>query len=464
MQHRRLFAWLCLSAALSLALPASAPAQDREPSPGPNWVFNERGQKTDQPALVDVSVNDAFFPISVNNHWGLMNQNGEVVIFPRYEWTDYDFEGLTRYMSGGKTGYLRGDPDDDTDPNEFHIQAKFDYADRYCNGTAVVMIDNKWGVIDKAGRVVVPMEFDGVLRFQEGFAGVQRGERCGFVNRAGDLKIPLQFKKVRSFHNGFAAVQLPDDRWGYIDKRGKVVWVDDTGRVRLLGDFHEQYARVQVELRNGVIRWGYLTRGFRYRLDPVYEDARDFSDGIAAVKQDGKWGFIYGNGKWVIQPQFDDADDFDDAEGSNDFDSDRAEREKQDGRDLSTAGLYAMVKLDGRWGYINRAANGGLVPQFKDAEPFFRGLARVERDGSFAYVGETGQVRWDPRVAVNLGFVDRTGKEKARLAQIGNTQVGGQTNDNPANEVIPAPPPRKQAEVPYVSEAKYEEMLPAVKQ
>ena len=212
---------------------------------------------------------------------------------------------------------------------------------------------------------------------------------------------------------------------------------------------------MKVELRSGVVRWGYLTKAFKFRLEPAYEDARDFHNGIAAVKQDGKWGFIYANGKWMIQPQFDEADDFDDAEGSNDFGDDERERDKRPGRDLGTAGLYAMVKLDGRWGYVNRAANDGLVPQFKEAEPFFRGLARVERDDSFAYVSETGQVRFDPVVAKELGFVDRTGPEKARRAN----NVG--VEEQPGNQQVPPPPARKPFDSPYLPEHLYPETLPA---
>ncbi len=457
MRLRPLTAGLGFTAALLFVCPHGAVAQDepeREPSPGPNWVFNGKGQKTDQPALVTRGRDDELFPINVNNHWGLMNQDGQVVVLPRFDWTDYSFENLTRFVNGGKTGFLFTDPADDTDEREFTIPARFDYADRFANGTAVVMIDGRWGMIDKSGDVVIPLEFDGVLRFQDGFAAVQHGERCGFVNRAGKLKIGLEYKRVRSFHNGYAAVQLPDDRWGYIDKRGKLVWLDDTGRVRLLGDFHEQYARVQLELRNGVVRWGYLSKAFRYHIDPVYEDARDFSDGIAAVKQNGKWGFINAGNRWEIEPQFDEVDDFDDVVHSDDFGDERRERDRRDGRDLSTGGLYAAVKLDGLWGYVNRRASRGLVPQFKEADPFFRGLARVSRDGSFAYVTETGKVRWDPRVAVALGFVDHTGPERGRLANLTNNdrQIG--------NTVEPAPQWREPVEVPYFAEHEYPETLP----
>lgn len=461
MPYRHLPAFTALAAVFCLACPPTTQqvvhADDVEAAPNQGWVFNGKGQKTDRPAIVNVSAADEFYPIMLNNHWGLMNQNGQVVAYPEYDWTDYNFEGFTRVVLNGKTGFIFIPPDDQADARQYRIPTKFDYADRFSSGVAVVMIQGRWGMIDRTGKALVPLEFDGALRMQDGFAAVQKGELCGFVNRAGDLKIPVQYKRVRSFHNGFAAVQMPDDSWGYIDKRGKLVWSDKTGRVRELGDFHEQYARVLVAVRDGVDRWGYLSKRFRFHIDPTFEDARDFHDGIAAVKVDGKWGFIHAGGRWEIEPQFDDADDFDDAVGSNDFEDARHVRDKREGRDMSTAGLYAMIKLDGRWGYVDRRASRGLAPQFKSAEPFFRGLARVDRDDSFAYVTETGQVIWDPRVAMELGFVNQRAPEQARV-ELG---VGWQAE--PHNEQVNAPPPRQAFDVPYPPEYLYAETLPAPK-
>lgn len=439
--------------ALSFALAAAAlPANaQREASPGPDWVF-QPGHIYGPLDLVDPARDDEIYPININNSWGLMNQEGFIIAFPEYDWTDYGYDGLARYMLGGKTGYISGN-------GSIIIEAEYDYADRFVDGLAVVAVDGRWGVIDRSNEPFVPLVYRGVLRFQEGYAAVQRGERCGFIDRRGEEVIPPQYKSVRSFHNGFAAVQLRDDRWGYIDKRGELVFLDETGRITELGDFHEQYARVRVRIDNETHAWGYLTKAFRWRLEPAYEDARDFHNGIAAVQRGGKWGYIYANGRWVIEPQFDEADDFDDAVASNDFE-DPSDRERQQrggrnqrlGREIRTQGLYAVVKIDGRWGYVNRAANAGLVPQFESAEPFFLGLARVERGDSFGYITETGQVIFDP-LAAERGIINRTGQDRARQDSQRETRP-------PSNGVESPPPPREATEIPYEPEYLYEEVLP----
>ena len=459
---------LCLlPTSVSVTQADDEPAEDR---PQPNWVFNGKGQKTDQVELVDAAADDALFPININNNWGLMNQDGEIVVFPRFDWTDYSFEGFARYIRDGKTGFLRGDPANDDNPREFFIIASYDYADRFNEGCAVVMNNGKWGMIDKSRKLLLPMQFSGVLRMQDGFAAVKKDGKCGFVNRAGKIKIPLQYKRVRSFHDGFAAVQFFNGTWGYINKAGKLVWQDKSGRVKQLGDFHEDFARVQGKVGDK-LRWGYIDKRFKFSIDPAYEDARDFHYGMAAVKIKGKWGFITKADRWAIKPQFDEVDDFDDAVHSSDFDEGERDRGERKGRDLSTASVYAMVMLDGRWGYINRVANSGLVPQFKEAHPFFRGLARVSRDKSFAYVTETGKVRFDPHVAIKLGIVDMRSAEDGRgsvARESVNTGIGSSGpvvrtlpgDDELGNKVYETPKSQTQARVPYVDEYVYAETLP----
>lgn len=50
---------------------------------------------------------------------------------------------------------------------------------------------------------------------------------------------------------------------------------------------------------------GYIDRWGKVVIEPIYEDADDFSEGLAPVKIGGKWGFINEVGRLVIEPKFD---------------------------------------------------------------------------------------------------------------------------------------------------------------
>ena len=50
--------------------------------------------------------------------------------------------------------------------------------------------------------------------------------------------------------------------------------------------------------------WGYINESGEEVILAQYEDAQDFSEGLAAVKVDGLYGFINVSGEMVIEPQF----------------------------------------------------------------------------------------------------------------------------------------------------------------
>ena len=71
-----------------------------------------------------------------------------------------------------------------------------------------VKIDNKWGFIDKNGKMIVSPEFDAVGNYSESFIPVKIGGVWGFADENGKIKVNPQFTEVRNFSNGYAAVKL----------------------------------------------------------------------------------------------------------------------------------------------------------------------------------------------------------------------------------------------------------------
>ena len=45
-------------------------------------------------------------------------------------------------------------------------------------------------------------------------------------------------------------------------------------------------------------------------IKPTFGDAREFKEGLAAIKVNGKFGYINKSGKIVIKPTFDEAREF----------------------------------------------------------------------------------------------------------------------------------------------------------
>ena len=111
-------------------------------------------------------------------------------------------------------------------------------------------------------------------------------------------------------------------------------------------------------------RWGFVNQSGTTVINPQFERAQSFSEGLAGVRTGGKWGFIGENGKFSINPQFDAVENF--AEG------------------------LAPVRIGGRWGFINPAGKFVINPQFNEAMCFTNGLARVKLGGQFGYINTSG--------------------------------------------------------------------------
>lgn len=50
--------------------------------------------------------------------------------------------------------------------------------------------------------------------------------------------------------------------------------------------------------------WGYISREGKETINAIYDDARDFEEGLAAVNYKGYWGFIDVNGNYRIKPKY----------------------------------------------------------------------------------------------------------------------------------------------------------------
>lgn len=105
-------------------------------------------------------------------------------------------------------------------------------------------------------------------------------------------------------------------------------------------------------------RWGYVDTDGNLVIECQYDDAGNFSEGLAAVENDKDlYGYIDKTGAVVIPFQFDDAKDF--HEG------------------------LAAVKKDKQWGYITKAGILVIPYQYGDAEAFYQGVAQVKKNGKW---------------------------------------------------------------------------------
>jgi hypothetical protein len=236
--------------------------------------------------------------------FGFINNNGKFVISPQYDnVTDFS-EGFAAIKINGKYYYInnRGKivfPQRKQKHirygNEIMtniIEQGFDDVSFFSDSLAAVQIGEKWGYIDQKGRIAVSPQFDDAYEFSDGVAQVIISNKCGYINKLGKFIINPQFDSPQLFLR-----HSSDIRVSPLSKSHKEKY------------FSEGLAVVRMNNGKGV-KYGYIDREGKFVINPQFELAENFSEGLAAVKVNGKWGYINKTGMFVITPKFDLADNF----------------------------------------------------------------------------------------------------------------------------------------------------------
>ncbi|MDF2534653.1 MAG: repeat-containing protein [Bacillales bacterium] len=203
-------------------------------------------------------------------------------------------------------------------------------------------------------KLVSNRKFDFLGTFSEGLAPVKRKGNAGYINR-NFREYAMKFSYTGTFKNGIAAVRDQNGRWGFINKKFK--FVSESRFDDIVIDEYGLCSEYGVSFvkRNGDY---FLVNLKGMRIGELkFDDVKTFeSNQYAAVKIDGKWGFINKKGKWTIKPKFQNAISF-------------------------TIGLGG-VQQNGIWGFIDLKGDSVIEPQFSEVKPFSKlGLAPV-REGS----------------------------------------------------------------------------------
>lgn len=83
--------------------------------------------------------------------------------------------------------------------------------------------NNRYGYIDKSGKIIVPIEYDYTGDFSEGLVIVGEGDKAGYFNEKGELVLPIIYDIAQPFKEGLAVVKNSDYRYGVINTKGKIV-------------------------------------------------------------------------------------------------------------------------------------------------------------------------------------------------------------------------------------------------
>jgi hypothetical protein len=135
--------------------------------------------------------------------------------------------------------------------------------------------------------------------------------------------------------------------------------------------------------------WGFVDPSGRFVIEPRFDGASGFSEGLAPVQVSGKWGYADKTGKIVIAPQFEEAGGF--SEGLA----------LAEGGGFSGAWLLHEGQAFAKRGYIDRQGRWVFdqrVRRYLYESPFSEGVTPIQDSGDRSgYVDKAGRIVVKPQ-------------------------------------------------------------------
>lgn len=139
--------------------------------------------------------------VSVNNKIGFINEKGSFVIQPQYPYPQYDYHVTYRTYSDNQ---IRLDK-----YNNIRVDFVFEQGQCRMNGN-----NNKFGIIDKHGNWIVRPIYDKIGELLYGHRQVKIGDKYGLIDKKGAIVIPVEynFKDISCKEKGWTINSIPLDK------------------------------------------------------------------------------------------------------------------------------------------------------------------------------------------------------------------------------------------------------------
>lgn len=351
------------------------------------------------------------YPIKVRNKWGYTDDSGTVYIRPKYDIAEQFHEGLAIVSLEGKYGFIdkRGD---------IAVEIIFDDAFKMNEGHAVVQIDDKWGLINRSGEFVIQPEYEDLGNLTEGLCYFSKGEEYGYFDQKGIVRLKAQYTTAGNFVNGKAIVSSKGN-YGLIDVFGTTTIPFKYEKLK------EYTGNTYLAKFDG--KWGLIAENGDSIVGFKYDFIGEMSDGRAVVELDDAFNYMDKKGNLILNewietyPEYKQLAAFTDGYAKIEFDNgynfvDTLGKKlfSTEKEDVGTYGSLIAVKKNEKWGYVNKNGNLVIAYNFTSAHSFKGNLAKAGGAPLVGVINKKGNYQVEPYFERIEFFNDTTLITKSR--------------------------------------------------
>ena len=297
-----------------------------------------------------ISIFQDGYAIYKNNHYGVLDLNGETIIPPVYDYIRYLSSHI--FCATNEQGLFL--------LNDSGIEIAFirnAIAERYYDDYVVFSVNDMMGLLYLNGQVFLDAVYQEIDVFSCGIIMVVQDDMTVYINTKGE-KI-FQCSIGMRFNNNVAIVD-EEGITKIINTDGCVLYTSD-GSKAFWGEFADGLCPA-IDLETG--KYGYIGVDGCWAINPNYDRADDFVDGLAPVRIGDKYGAINLSGELLVDCIYDSV-----------F--------------IGEQGIIS-AGINNRFGIVNTTC--GTVSEFKWDEigSFQNNRCRVKKDGCWGFVDQNG--------------------------------------------------------------------------
>lgn len=273
--------------------------------------------------------------------------------------------------------------------------------------------NNKWGYLDKNGKILISPQYEQVTDFQKNMAGAKVEGNWGIINFSGKWLTSPRFNEININEHG--AIATISDSSYIFDINGqflhasayRAIWkteksiafqcdmmeisLADTKGNRLKDTYFQDAMPPSENLFAAKVsenKWSFFYETGNLAFKGTFYNVLPFKEGMAAVSNRGEngediWGFINYQGEQVIDFQYEKVAAF-------------------------SQGL-ALVKRNGLYGYIDKTGKNLVPCQYLQAKDFHQGFACVQKSDKWTYINALGKEIMAENYDYTLDFAEGIG-------------------------------------------------------
>lgn len=323
--------------------------------------------------------------VGKNSLYGTIDRTNKEMLAIKYEYVGELKDALQLVADTMHYGYANS-------KGEIEIELKYSSASDFSNGTAVVELDNKKGILDINGNIVVPFENDWIENFNEfGHARARKDSVYGIYNRQSGMLMPFEFQNIGEFSDSMAML-VKGDQFGYLNSMGEIVipiQFEFSQEFLVWGKFNNGTAKVMNKGKVGIIdktgnklfpsifedvgqysanswtavkkngSWGYSDNKLKLMVPYKYDYAYTYQYGFGKVNKNNLWGLLDQNAKQVLDIKYEQIEWVNDS--------------------------LLKVKVGGKWALLNTNFQQKVPFEYSEMEMYNRHLLRLKKGGDVYY-------------------------------------------------------------------------------